>query len=227
MDSRKIILDSLKNDSKLSNRHSSLEQLIYTLNSKSEIIKKKSQAEIINEFEREVINNNGELIKCNSTDELIKQFEHVILSGSIPKIATTTKIVEEEKYSQAFQYLMQSNVEIIKTDYYHKANRKEILNEVPYAIVEAQAGISELGSVLFTMKSTLTSYPHFISSTVITLLSADKIYPDYFSLFEESNFEELQNSFFVAGPSRSADIEKKLVLGAHGPSRFIILLIMY
>jgi L-lactate dehydrogenase complex protein LldG len=29
---------------------------------------------------------------------------------------------------------------------------------------------------------------------------------------------------FVTGPSRTADIEKKLVLGAHGPKRLVVLL---
>jgi L-lactate dehydrogenase complex protein LldG len=29
----------------------------------------------------------------------------------------------------------------------------------------------------------------------------------------------------VTGPSRTADIEKKLVLGAHGPKRLVVLLV--
>ena len=33
------------------------------------------------------------------------------------------------------------------------------------------------------------------------------------------------NVYFITGPSRTADIEKVLVLGAHGPKRLVTLLV--
>ena len=38
--------------------------------------------------------------------------------------------------------------------------------------------------------------------------------------------EELRGEFvFITGPSRTADIEKILILGVHGPKRLIVLLV--
>ena len=39
------------------------------------------------------------------------------------------------------------------------------------------------------------------------------------------DIERAKNMVFVTGPSRTADIEKTLVLGAHGPRRVTIIAI--
>ncbi|MOA49007.1 Lactate utilization protein C [compost metagenome] len=49
---------------------------------------------------------------------------------------------------------------------------------------------------------------------------------DAFALLKEKYEEHLpSNITVISGPSRTADIEKTLVLGAHGPKEFYVFLI--
>jgi len=45
-----------------------------------------------------------------------------------------------------------------------------------------------------------------------------------FELFKHINPDKAKNMVFMAGPSRTADIEKVLVLGTHGPRRLIVIM---
>jgi L-lactate dehydrogenase complex protein LldG len=53
----------------------------------------------------------------------------------------------------------------------------------------------------------------------------ENLLENQFELFHKIDFEKAKNMVFVTGPSRTADIEKTLVLGAHGPRRVTVILI--
>lgn len=93
------------------------------------------------------------------------------------------------------------------------------------SLVKAGCGIADIGSVGFFYADAGTSYPHFLSETVIVLLPKELLLPDQFALFESFPESQTNNMVMVNGPSRTADIEKVLILGAHGPGRLIVLLL--
>ncbi|MDB5570912.1 MAG: lactate utilization protein [Hyphomicrobiales bacterium] len=100
------------------------------------------------------------------------------------------------------------------------------LNSVSFA----EAGVAETGTLA------LVSGPHnpttlnFLPDNHIVVLRAGDVEPDY-----EAVWSRLRARFgkglmprtvnLVTGPSRSADIEQKLLLGAHGPRRLHIVLV--
>lgn len=103
--------------------------------------------------------------------------------------------------------------------------RKNGAAAIRVALVKAGCGIADIGSVGFFYAESGTSYPHFLSETVIVLLPKDLLLPDQFALFESCPESKTNNMVMVTGPSRTADIEKVLILGAHGPRRLIVLLL--
>ena len=101
------------------------------------------------------------------------------------------------------------------------AGRSRVLAEAPLALVEAAWGVAETGSVAFPYAGASTMQPHFLTETVIVLLPKERLVPHLKALFQKLSPDEQKNLALVTGPSRTADIEKVLILGAHGPKRWI------
>ncbi len=59
----------------------------------------------------------------------------------------------------------------------------------------------------------------------IALVSAAAVLPDLHALIERVDPRESAYLAFITGPSRTADIERVLTIGVHGPARLIIILV--
>ncbi len=107
---------------------------------------------------------------------------------------------------------------------YTGEERKKKLAAIPIALTKAAFGIADMGSLVFLYDQSLTSWPYFLSDTVFALVSKSNLVSNHFELLEKLNPKKARNMVFVTGPSRTADIEKILILGAHGPRRLVVLL---
>jgi L-lactate dehydrogenase complex protein LldG len=98
-----------------------------------------------------------------------------------------------------------------------------------FSVTHCEALVARTGSVIVSSKSNHRTSTYCIfrssySNCVCKTMYAD--FPQAFSIIES----KYQNAFpsqitSITGPSRTADIEKTLVLGAHGPKELIVLLI--
>lgn len=98
------------------------------------------------------------------------------------------------------------------------------------AISFAEAGVAETGTLVFVSGPHNPSTLNFLPDTHIAVARAADIEADY-----EAIWARLRARFgggvlprtvnFVTGPSRSADIEQKLLLGAHGPRNLHIIIV--
>ena len=92
---------------------------------------------------------------------------------------------------------------------------------------------SKLRPILLTGALVLLSGPgrarsaSLLPPVHIALLPANRLYADMASFWaaHPDATRHSSNLVFVAGPSRSADIEMKLALGVHGPGQLHIVLI--
>ncbi len=98
------------------------------------------------------------------------------------------------------------------------------------AVSAAFAGIAETGTVALVSGPDNPTTLNFLPDNHIVLLPREAIEADY-----ESVFMKLRATYgkgvaprtlnFITGPSRSADIEQTLLLGAHGPRRLHIVVV--
>ena len=100
---------------------------------------------------------------------------------------------------------------------------------VQATITTAEALVAQTGSVLVSA-SCGGRGASVVAPVHIVVASADQLVPDLdaaFALMRERN-TAFQNSYvcLITGSSRTADIEKILVMGAHGPIRLIVVLAM-
>jgi L-lactate dehydrogenase complex protein LldG len=98
------------------------------------------------------------------------------------------------------------------------------------AVSAAFAGIAETGTLALVSGADNPTTLNFLPDNHVVVLPRDAILADY-----ESVFAKLRGVYgkgaaprtlnFVTGPSRSADIEQTLLLGAHGPRRLHIVIV--
>ena len=89
------------------------------------------------------------------------------------------------------------------------------------------AGIAETGTLMLPSGPTRPVLNNLLPDHAIVLLHASNIVASYEDAFDLLRAEGMmpRNVMLVTGPSRSADIEQTLELGAHGPRRLHVLII--
>lgn len=106
------------------------------------------------------------------------------------------------------------------------------------AVSEAYAGVAEVGNLVFLSAPQHPTTHRFVPDTHLVLLSAARIVRDFEAVWallrselgqggEGSDWRaQLPRTInFVAGPSRTGDVEQTIQMGAHGPRRVHLFLI--
>ncbi len=100
------------------------------------------------------------------------------------------------------------------------------LESVDASITGCEALIAQTGSVLVTNPSSGGRVLSVLPPHHIVVARSDQMVPDLSAAFEilRARYEKKWPSFisFITGPSRTGDIERILVLGAHGPKRLTV-----
>ncbi len=103
--------------------------------------------------------------------------------------------------------------------------------EVPAALMPAPAGVAETGTLLFASGPEAPVRAHLLPDVLFAWLEEEAIVGSYETALKRTFGESLHNAralprsvLFVTGPSRTADVEQTLVLGAHGPRAVHVLL---
>lgn len=100
----------------------------------------------------------------------------------------------------------------------------------PAAVSYALGGIAESGSVVLVTGRGNPASNNFLTEDHIVLLDSADLHADYESLWQSLRLrfgtdEWPRGVHFISGPSATADIGGELVIGAHGPRRWHVVLI--
>jgi L-lactate dehydrogenase complex protein LldG len=100
------------------------------------------------------------------------------------------------------------------------------------SVTPSFAGIAETGTLMLISGSATPSTLNFLPDTHIVVLRAEHVVPTYEEGWTRLRARQAaaggglpRTVNFVTGPSRTGDIEQRLILGAHGPRRLHIVLI--
>lgn len=106
---------------------------------------------------------------------------------------------------------------------------KQKLEGCDAGLTTCEAAVAQTGSILVSSASNggraLSILPH----THVVLVRREQVVGDLsdaFALIRERHGDRLPSMLsFITGPSRTGDIERILVLGAHGPKELIVILV--
>jgi len=96
------------------------------------------------------------------------------------------------------------------------------------SVQHGYAGVAETGTLVLPSAPERPTTLNLLSDTAIVVLRATRVvgaYEEAWDLLRADHGGMPRNVMLVTGPSRSADIESTLELGAHGPRRLHVVLV--
>jgi L-lactate dehydrogenase complex protein LldG len=116
------------------------------------------------------------------------------------------------------------NLPLVRTNRAYDVNELEVCDA---GISECDAIIAQTGTVLVTTRSAGGRALSVLPPHHVVLARRDQLVPDLpaaFELLKQKYAGDYPSMIsFITGPSRTGDIERILVLGAHGPKKLTIL----
>lgn len=97
------------------------------------------------------------------------------------------------------------------------------LDGTDLAIIDGRLGVAENGAVWIEQDVKLKAI-YFISEKLVILLDRNKLVNNMHEAYHKISTGELGFGVFISGPSKTADIEQALVMGAHGARNVTVIL---
>ncbi|MFD3000193.1 lactate utilization protein C [Pontibacter toksunensis] len=166
-------------------------------------------------FAENFIRNSGKFVYCENQEDFFDQLYVYKKEQNLQHL-----YVWERNLQTALQY---AGIEFSE-------NEDTFVNDAEASLTTCESLITRTGSLLVSSANAggrrLSIYP----STHMVVAQASQLVPDIKDALQRLRNKYKENNFpsmvsMVSGPSRTADIEKTLVMGAHGPKQLVLFLI--
>ena len=98
-----------------------------------------------------------------------------------------------------------------------------LLDNLDVSVIEGEIGVAENGCV-WIPQQVRQKVIYFISEYLVILLDRDKLVSTMHEAYNQIKDKEYGFGVFISGPSKTADIEQALVVGAHGARGVTVIL---
>lgn len=173
---------------------------------------KKDDLSLVERFVKELSALKGQVFHCKNHNDLIEQLQELIQEEGLSSIYISDVLTEE--YPDLVKIPGSSNQ-------YHENTKA--------AVFACESAIARTGSVLVLANSSEGRQGYIIAEHQIIIVRQNQVVydvSDALNQLQQSHSGKLPSMISViSGPSRTADIEKTLILGAHGPKKVSVFLI--
>lgn len=219
MNSRTHILQNirraLENKSYVTDNRENVDDV---LNEKREKQKPASLKELVELFKRELEAVSGEFVRVVSEQQAAVHIEKIVRDQSENRLTVAGMGLADSVLAH-----VQDKMSIVRPKDVEPEKRALTLAAITTSVVDVEFAIADSATLVVPFNKINSSLPHFLPETVIALVRPAQLLFDHFELFEKLDAESAKNMLLVTGPSRTADIEKILILGAHGPKRLVVI----
>jgi L-lactate dehydrogenase complex protein LldG len=167
-------------------------------------------------------------------EDSLRQFSEVLqmIGGHavhVASLADAQKLITEQEVIQTAQQIV-TVVTGIEVESAKRIDQAAIadphdLERVDVAILRGEFAVAENGAIWCTDELLQHRVVYFLSQHVILLVPAKTIVHNMHEAYERLRFGQPGFGMFLAGPSKTADIEQSLVIGAHGARSLTVYLV--
>ena len=99
------------------------------------------------------------------------------------------------------------------------------LDSLDVLVCESSLGVAENGAVWIATADKVLRAALFLAARIVIVVREVELVDDLHRAYERIDVRANCYGAFVAGPSKTADIEQALVIGAHGPKELTLVLV--
>ena len=99
------------------------------------------------------------------------------------------------------------------------------LNDLNLSILQGQFAVAENGAIWLEDQDMVLRALPFITEHLVIVLDSTRLVADMHQAYDRIGLQISGFGLFIAGPSKTADIEQSLVIGAHGAKSLRVVLL--
>lgn len=133
--------------------------------------------------------------------------------------------VLKEQYKDSLRVISLLPAFAAYAEIFRKGDDPHKLNDVDVAIIKARFAVAENGAVWVTEDMLHERVLPFICQHLVVLVNRKDFVATMHDAYGIIGSTDYGFATFIAGPSKTADIEQSLVLGAHGPKTMQVFIV--
>ena len=161
-------------------------------------------------------------------DDLLLQFKTVLESiGGTVIVIESLSVIREQIIKQTGEGSMVINTikELNGIDSNLQYLSADVLAGVDFTYIKGSVAVAENGAVWLYESQMINRLLPFICQHLILVIDKENIVATMHQAYQQIDTNKEGFGVFIAGPSKTADIEQSLVIGAHGARSLIVYLL--
>ena len=172
-------------------------------------------------------NNIVKSVKLQSYENFGIKFENKfeIFSTMLESVGGKALVIERDKLDETIKSLypdekqIASDVDFCSVGNFNANDFDDAhdLKNIDLAVVKGNFAVAENGAIWMKNENNRHRALYFIAQNIIIVIEENELLNNMHEAYERIDFEDAGYGVFISGPSKTADIEQSLVIGAHGP----------
>jgi L-lactate dehydrogenase complex protein LldG len=175
----------------------------------------------LSQFSDELKLLNGEPVPCATLDDARRQLAQLMEAGPWPRLGCLDSPLARELTNR----IVKERIDWVSADW-----TPEQIEQLPAALIAADALLADTGSCVVHCATAVQRLMCYLPPVCVvaarTSQLAEHLPAAWGPIAAACQADDSRGEIvLITGPSRTADIEKKLILGVHGPKRLAVLLV--